>query len=137
MNPTANARRLRRDQTKEEKQLWRALRAGRFAGFKFRRQHPMGEYTLDFYCPLARLTIELDGFGHGLPRQIARDIEREKFLLERDIEELRFWNHQWHQNREGVLLEIQTYVPPPLNQLGKKLARKPPWETQFSEGRGM
>jgi len=156
MNPTANARRLRRDQTKEEKQLWRALRAGRFSGFKFRRQHPIGEYTLDFYCPLARLTIELDGFGHGLPRQIARDIEREKFLLERDIEELRFWNHQWHQNREGVLLEIwhalqrrsgctqvmrklenQTYVPLPINQIGKKPARKPPWKTQFSEGQGM
>jgi len=75
MNPTANARRLRREQTKEEKHLWHALRAGRFAGFKFRRQHPIGQYTLDFYCPLARLSVELDGFGHGLPKQIARDIE--------------------------------------------------------------
>ena len=48
MNPTALARRLQREQTEEEKQLWRALKAGRFAGFKFRRQHPQGEYFLDF-----------------------------------------------------------------------------------------
>lgn len=60
--PTSNARRLRREQTDEEKELWRALRAGRFAGFKFRRQHPLGEYFLDFYCPAAKLSIELDGF---------------------------------------------------------------------------
>ena len=48
MNTTPNARRLRREQTREEQQLWRALRAGRCAGFKIRRQHPIGEYTLGF-----------------------------------------------------------------------------------------
>ena len=106
MNPTANARRLRRDQTNEEKELWRALRAGRFAGFKFRRQHPVGEYWIDFYCPTARLSVELDGFQHGLPEQQQRDQVREQFLAARDIEELRFWNHQWRNNREGVLLDI-------------------------------
>ncbi|HEV2392037.1 MAG TPA: DUF559 domain-containing protein [Verrucomicrobiae bacterium] len=156
MNPTPNLRRLRRDQTREEKQLWRALRAGRFAGFKFRRQHPIGQYALDFYCPLARLSIELDGFSHGLPQQMAHDIGREKFLEERGIEELRFWNRQWRQNREGVLVEIwhalqrrtgctqimrklenQTYLPLPVDQLGKKPARKPPWENHYTHGRGM
>ena len=106
MNRTANARRLRRDQTAEEKQLWRALRAGRFAGFKFRRQHPVGIYYLDFYCPAAKLSIELDGFGHGLPAQQRRDGVREKFLAVNGIEELRFWNREWRKNREGVLLEI-------------------------------
>jgi ATP-dependent helicase HrpA/adenine-specific DNA-methyltransferase len=106
MNPTANARRLRRDQTKEEKQLWQALRAGRFAGFKFRRQHPLRSFFLDFYCPSARLSIELDGFQHGLPEQRHRDEERERFLAAEGIEELRFWNHQWRRNREGLLLEI-------------------------------
>lgn len=106
MNPTARARQLRRDQTDEEKELWRAVKAGRFAGFKFRRQHPVGIYFLDCYCPLARLAVELDGFQHGLPEGIHRDAEREKFLAEQDIEVLRFWNHQWKENREGVLLEI-------------------------------
>ena len=108
MDPTANARRLRRDQTDEEKELWRALRAGRFAGFKFRRQHPLGSCFLDFYCPGARLSVELDGFQHGLPEQIGHDQERKDYLATQGIEEFRFWNHQWRKNREGVLLEIWT-----------------------------
>ncbi|MGD0816519.1 MAG: DUF559 domain-containing protein [Verrucomicrobiota bacterium] len=49
MSTIANARHLRREQTGEEKELWRVLRAGRFAGFKFRRQHPVGIYLLDVY----------------------------------------------------------------------------------------
>src|ERR1019366_8201512 len=101
MNPTSTARRLRREQTEEEKQLWRALRAGRFAGFKFRRQHPIGIYYLDFYCPAAKLSVELDGFQHGLPEQHQHDEEREKFLAAQGIQELRFWNHQWQKNRDG------------------------------------
>jgi very-short-patch-repair endonuclease len=94
MNPTSTARRLRRDQTREEKQLWRALRAGRFAGFKFRRQHPLGKYCLDFYCPAACLAVELDGFGHGLPKQRTLDLAREQWLARDGIEVLRYWNHQ-------------------------------------------
>jgi len=146
MNPTPNARRLRRNQTDEEKQLWRALRAGRFAGFKFRRQHPAGIYFLDFYCPTARLSVELDGFQHGLPDQVQRDETRSKFLAAEDIEELRFWNHQWRKNREGVLLEIwhalhrrtgcvkverkvenHRFVPPDPKRLIEKAAPPPMW----------
>jgi Uncharacterized protein conserved in bacteria len=100
------ARSLRQNQTDEERQLWLALKAGRFAGFKFRRQHQVGDYFLDFYCPMAKLSIELDGFQHGLPDQIQHDVKRTKFLADLGIEELRFWNHQWTNNREGVLLEI-------------------------------
>ena len=106
MNPISNARRLRREQTDEEEELWRALRAGRFAGFKFRRQHPLGDYILDFHCPTAKLSIELDGSQHGLPEQRLHDEAREKFLTAEGVEELRFWNHQWRKNREGILLEI-------------------------------
>ena len=106
MDSIRTARRLRCEQTPEEKELWRALRAGRFAGFKFRRQHPLGEYILDFYCPAARLSIELDGSQHGFPDGMARDERREQFLKQQDIEELRFWNHQWRNNREGVLVQI-------------------------------
>ena len=106
MNSAAVARRLRHDQTDEEKELWRALRGGRFAGFKFRRQHPQGIYFLDFYCPTARLAVELDGFQHGLPEQQQRDQIRAVYLATEGIEELRYWNHQWRKNRDGVLLEI-------------------------------
>ena len=145
MNPTGNARRLRRKQTRAEAQLWQALRAGRFAGFKFRRQHPLGGYYLDFYCPLAGLAVELDGFEHGLPRQQARDAAREQFLADHEIEQLRFWNHQWRSNREGVLWEIwhalqrrsgclqvmrkvenNRFMPLPADKLGKKPDRRPP-----------
>jgi very-short-patch-repair endonuclease len=66
----------------------------------------LGEYFLDFYCPSARLSIELDGFVHGLPQQRERDNVREEFLATEGVEELRFWNHQWRKNRDGVLLEI-------------------------------
>jgi very-short-patch-repair endonuclease len=104
--PKTLARLLRRNQTDEEKQLWHALKAGRFAGFKFRRQHRVGDYYLDFYCPTAKLSVELDGFQHGLPEQMQQDSERTRLLHAQGIEELRFWNHQWNKNREGVLLEI-------------------------------
>ena len=106
MSAIENARQLRRDQKDEEKELWRALRSHRFAGFKFRRQHPSGIYILDFYCAAARLDVELDGFHHGLPEQMQHDEKRSAYLKEQDIEELRFWNHQWHANREGCLLTI-------------------------------
>jgi len=106
MSNTAYARRLRREQTEEEKELWRALKAGRFAGFKFRRQHPVGIFVLDVYCPSAKLSVEFDGFQHGLPEQRRHDEDRKQFLAANGIEELRFWNYQWHKNRDGVLLEI-------------------------------
>jgi very-short-patch-repair endonuclease len=104
--PKNIARLLRRNQTDEEKQLWLALKAGRFAGFKFRRQHQVGGYYLDFYCPAAKLSIELDGFQHGFPDQMKSDAARTSHLDTEGIEELRFWNHQWNKNHEGVLLEI-------------------------------
>jgi very-short-patch-repair endonuclease len=100
------SRQLRREQRPEEKQLWRALRSRRFAGFKFRRQHEIGPYFLDFYCALAKLAVELDGFGHGLPDQLQHDAERDAFLAARGIETIRFWNRDWNANREGCLLEI-------------------------------
>ena len=106
MSSIPNARRLRRSMTDEEKSLWRSLRAGRFAGFKFRRQHPIGEYTLDFYCPTAKLSIELDGSQHGFPKQRQKDEERAKFLAARGIVEMRYWNRQWRNNRSGILLDI-------------------------------
>jgi len=106
MSSTGQARRLRRNQNDEEKELWHVLKGGRFAGFKFRRQHPKGKYFLDFYCPAAQFAVELDGFQHGLPQHLLRDEVRGKFLAAEGIEVARFWNHQWRKNREGVLLEI-------------------------------
>jgi very-short-patch-repair endonuclease len=100
------SRRLRREQTPEEKDLWKALRGRRFAGFKFRRQHEVAPYFLDFYCPLAKLAVELDGSGHGLSGQRGHDTERDTFLAAKGIEVLRLWNLEWSRNRKGCLLEI-------------------------------
>lgn len=130
------ARELRRHQTGDEKTLWRALRDRRFAGFKFRRQHIVGDYILDFYCADAKLAVELDGSQHGHPDGMHRDAEREKFLTEQGIATLRFWNSQWRKNQEGCLLEIwnavqqrsgcvrvmknaeeQRFIPPDLKQV--------------------
>jgi very-short-patch-repair endonuclease len=55
---------LRKKLTPSEKQLWQALRGGKLGGFKFRRQHPVGRFILDFYCPVCKLVIELDGAIH-------------------------------------------------------------------------
>jgi very-short-patch-repair endonuclease len=55
---------------------------------------------------MARLAVELDGFQHGQPRRVERDLERDAVLSDNGIEVLRYWNRQWHENQEGVLLEI-------------------------------
>jgi very-short-patch-repair endonuclease len=110
MNPKQIARNLRRNQTDEEKALWRSLRGRRFAGFKFRRQYTLGEYILDFYCAIAKLAIELDGFQHGTLGGVQQDEARQKFLTAEGIDTLRFWNHQWRKNPDGCLLEIWNLI---------------------------
>jgi len=60
---TSRARKLRKDLTEAEKKLWRALRRDQLGGLNFRRQHPIGPYVLDFYCPKLGLAVEVDG-GH-------------------------------------------------------------------------
>ena len=83
----ANARRLRTGQSLSEDRLWFFLRAKRF-GWKFRRQVPVGPYTLDFYCPAARLCVEVDGEQHALRRE--RDEARDAFLAAEGIATFRF-----------------------------------------------
>ncbi|WP_374549780.1 endonuclease domain-containing protein [Sphingobium yanoikuyae] len=73
------ARNLRRALSPPEVALWQWLR-GRPDGLKFRRQHPAGPYILDFYCPLARLAIEVDGSGHDIAEQVAHDAQRDAWL---------------------------------------------------------
>ena len=74
--------------------------------FKFRRQYPCGIYFLDFYCPAAKLAVELDGGGQGFPDRRARDDKRNEFLSKQGIKVLRFWNHQLRGELEAVRFEI-------------------------------
>ena len=103
-----NARRLRRNLTPAERILWRALRARQFAAFKFRRQHPLGPFVLDFFCSERQLAIELDGGGHAEASVSAYDAERTSWLASRGIRELRFWNTDVHGNLDGVLQAVAT-----------------------------
>src|SRR5581483_11598462 len=103
-------------------------------------------YFLDFYCPTARLAVELDGFQHGVGDNIDRDEKRDSTLAAEGVEVLRIWNHQWRSNRDGVLLDIwaalnrrsghvkverkqenHRYVPPDPGQLIAKPAKPAMW----------
>ncbi len=97
------ARLLRRRSTWAEKTLWNRLRNRRLGSFKFRRQHPVGHYDLDFYCAEARLAVELDGKEHGHPERQASDHERDAFLARPGIKVIRFWNHSVRENLRSVL----------------------------------
>jgi very-short-patch-repair endonuclease len=103
---TLRARELRRQETSFEKTLWRQLRAGRILGIKFRRQHPVGEYYLDFACVLLRLGIELDGSGHVAEDDALRD----RWLGQRGWEILRFKNEEVAFSLHAVLETIVSAV---------------------------
>jgi len=102
MDSLIQARGLRRIMPVAQRRLWRVIRDRRFAGYKFRREHPVGDYILDFYCAEAKLSIELDGRQHGSPEQEARDRAKESYLLSRGILTKRFWNRQVLQESEVV-----------------------------------
>jgi very-short-patch-repair endonuclease len=84
------ARRLRRQLSLPEVILWSMLRGGQLAGLRFRRQHPIGAYILDFYCPHARLAVEIDGEGHSYPDQVAHDRRRDDWLRTQGVTVVRF-----------------------------------------------
>ncbi|HEV2330045.1 MAG TPA: endonuclease domain-containing protein [Verrucomicrobiae bacterium] len=118
MAHTERARQLRKKETWAEKLMWRWLRDRRFSNYKFRRQHPLGNYCVDFFCKEARLAIELDGRRHGFPDAQRHDAERDKFLQSLGIKTLRFWNSHLKRNgqsiRDTIFHELQERAPHPL-----------------------
>jgi very-short-patch-repair endonuclease len=102
----ARRRQLRRDTTNAEAVVWSWLRAKRFGGFKFRRQYACGPYILDFYCPVRRLAIELDGGQHFEHAIQAYDHRRTEYLRRREIDLLRFTNDVVFREPEGVFESI-------------------------------
>jgi very-short-patch-repair endonuclease len=115
------ARTLRGTMTDAEQLAWYCLRRKQLGGFRFRRQHPIERFVLDFYCSEAKLAIELDGGQHNEPVAKVRDKERTDFLAAYNIEVLRFWNNEVLTNLEAVLQRIYgallnravLYAPPP------------------------
>src|ERR1700704_6618834 len=86
----SRARKLRRELSLPEVLLWDCLRKHGVAGLRFRRQHPIGPYILDFYCSSARLAIEVDGFTHETAARARHDERRAAWLSERGVTVLRF-----------------------------------------------
>ncbi len=105
------ARSLRQQQTDAETRLWGLLRSRRLAGFKFRRQHPILPYVVDFYCHEAALVIEVDGGQHGDDR--GRDEKRTDFLRNRGLKVIRFWNNEILREIEAVLEKIWQEIHSP------------------------
>lgn len=117
------ARALRATPTDAESALWRILRGQRLAGFRFRRQHPIGRWIADFACVGERLVVEADGGQHG-----AADDLRDRDLAARGWRVLRLWNHDVLASPEGVVARIleQLHEPPP----------RPPPSAGRGRGRG-
>src|SRR3989344_8551489 len=84
-------RALRRNQTETEKLLWKHLRNKQLTDAKFFRQYSVGPYVLDFYCPMKRLAVELDGGQHLTAQQQRHDIQRTNYLTQQGITVIRFW----------------------------------------------
>ena len=85
-------RRLRSNMTGPETRLWSALRARQLQGMKFRRQHGIGPYIVDFYCPERSLVIEVDGDSHADADQIVRDQLRDTYFQSLGLRLIRYFN---------------------------------------------
>jgi very-short-patch-repair endonuclease len=105
------ARELRREGTPAEELLWQMLRGGGLDGHKFRRQHAVGRFILDFYCAKSRLCVEVDGEVHKSQRE--RDMARDTTLFSRGIVTLRFANEQVFNDLRGVLDAIRAAATRP------------------------
>ncbi len=107
-NSRQRARELRKEQTKMEWRLWAQLRQRQLAGLRFRRQHPIGPFIVDFCCKEHSLIIELDGSSHD--DQVEYDEERSAWLEAQGFRIIRFTNEQVRTNLEGVLIAIAASV---------------------------
>jgi len=95
--------------TPAEARLWTILKNSKLDGRKFRRQHSVGKYILDFYCASEKLAIELDGAGHYTGRGIENDRERTSFIEQFGINVIRFENKRVFEDEEWVLDNIRTH----------------------------
>ena len=118
--------------TRAEDLFWQQVRAGRFHGYKFKRQVPVAPYIVDFLCTAARVIVELDGSLHDDPKQKAHDAARDDFLRRQGFRVLRFSNDLMLGNGNLILDTVRQAIeaehgPSP------DLLRRPP---SPAEGRG-
>jgi len=104
------ARELRLTTTEAEQKLWSLLRNRQLKGKKFRRQHAIARYIVDFYCNECKLAIELDGKFHSETERKAYDKARTSMLNELGVTVLRFWNEEVIKDSAKVIDEISKYL---------------------------
>jgi len=97
---------LRKAMPKAEILLWSRLRGKQVCGHKFRRQYSVGPYSIDFYCPAAKLAIELDGDSHFHPSAQRHDSQRQRYIESFGIRCLRFTNSEVYENLGRILETI-------------------------------
>jgi very-short-patch-repair endonuclease len=106
------ARQLRASQTSAESRLWYALRNRRLARWKFRRQHPIDKYIVDFVTLNGKLIVEVDGATHSTEAELHHDAERTRVLESCGFHVIRVSNVDVYDNLEGVLAFIDLTLRP-------------------------
>jgi very-short-patch-repair endonuclease len=116
--------------TGPEIRLWSKLSARQFQGLKFRRQHGIGPYIVDFYCPEQSLVIEIDGDSHADADQILKDQLRDTYFQALGLHVIRYCNHDIVKNLDGVLEDLSGKISsgatspiPSLRRRGKEADR--------------
>jgi len=106
----SKAQGLRSNMTKAEIVLWEVLKNNQFEGYKFRRQHPIHNFIVDFYCHRLKLIIEIDGEYHLNENQQDKDLERTGILEFQGLKVIRFTNEEVLNNLNKVLEKIHKLV---------------------------
>jgi len=101
---------LRNAMPRAEVVLWIKLKEQKLNGYKFRRQHGVGNYVVDFYCSHVKLAIEVDGESHFISSGPKRDETRTQFLQKQGIRVLRIMNNDIYSNINGVLTTIERTI---------------------------
>jgi len=102
---------LRNNLAPAEAILWIQLQGRKFHGLKFRRQHGVGPYVVDFYCPEIHLAVEVDGMSHFTPEEQERDRVRTEFIASKGICIVRVMNGDVYVDMEKVLTRIERMIP--------------------------
>ncbi len=100
-------RQFRSEMTPAERMLWLKLRGKQFQNLKFRRQHGVGPYIVDFYCPEKSVVIEVDGDVHADEKKQEQDKQREEYLKKLGVKIIRYFNNGIFKNIEGVLEDLK------------------------------
>ncbi|MFA6605984.1 MAG: DUF559 domain-containing protein [Sphingomonas sp.] len=120
----AIARKLRRDLSLPEALLWQRLR-GQQAGLKFRRQHPVGPYVVDFYCPAVKTVVEINGEAHNCAGRPDRDAARDAFLRENGLRVVHVSAQRVLADPDAAADAIVAFVARPLHH-SPEVANGPP-----------